>query len=750
MLRIGLFASALLFGIGVFAQNVEIGEAKKIAENYLLMQKINADKSALTVSEDYTKYSESGEILYYIFNFESGGFVIVSGDKRANPILAFSTTNTFSVDKNRPSYLFIEGYEKEVEYIKTTIASTDISPQWNDITAKKQHKANDVEVGPLLTCKWNQDKYYNTLCPDDNTTGGQNVAGTPAYDYHVPNGCVALAMAQIMYYHRSPRVGKGSSSYNASGYGYLSVNHATTTYDYESMADEATGYSDALARLIYHAGVSVKMGYAPDGSGAFTQDVPNALMSKFLYKSSMKSIPRDTNSWWKDTIIQCLDKKLPIYYAARSNTGGGIVHAAGHAFVCDGYYINNSPADTFFHFNFGWGGNDDGFYNINAINPSPYNFIVDNRIIIDIEPSGDTINFFTGQKILTATYGSFNDGSGRFDYRPNTNCSWLISPQNGRNISSITLKTSSLALAEGDTVKIYRGKNAIEDSLVAILTDTVLKTNDKYTVVLPSSEALVIFTSDNSGNDEGFTFSYTSTKMSPNYCVPATPTRITTISGSIDNGSGNAVYNSDNTCYWAIAPEGMGNTIRFAFSKFDLEKGDVLEVFAHPATNVPAVPGAATATWNSFGDKGIVRYSIDKKPILNEIISVPIQPVSGHSGVTLLFRFRTDNNLEGTGFRIYWDTIVGIQDYNNFGLTNLSIYPNPANGVVFVDLYTNTEENIQISLYDVLGRNLYSVSTQQVLGQYIERISVDGYAKGLYTLRISTSKGTVVRKIAVE
>jgi len=745
MSKIGLFAFALLISINVFSQNVEIEEAKKIAENYLLMQPINAAKDVLTISESFTTRSESGEVLYYIFNFESGGFVIVSGDKRANPILAFSTTNTFLVDKNHPAYVFVDGYEKGIENIKTMAANTDISPRWNEIAAKKQHKAIVAEVGPLLTSVWNQDKYYNTLCPDDNTA-----SDAAAYDYRVPNGCVALAMAQIMYYHRFPRVGKGSSYYS-SNYGFLSADYGKTTYDYESMADKAIGYSDALARLIYHAGVSVKMGYAPNGSGAFTQDVPNAMISKFSYKSSMKSISRDSNSWWKDTIIQSLNKKLPVYYAASSTTGGGIVHAAGHAFVCDGYYIDNSPADTFFHFNFGWGGQDDGFYRIDAINPSPYNFITNNRIIINIEPSNDTINFFTGQKVLTATYGSFNDGSGRFNYRDNTDCSWLISPQNGRNISSITLKVASFSLAAGDTVKIYKGRG---DSLVAVLTDTILlQTTPPY--VINSSEALVVFTSDASINEEGFTFNYTSTKTptSSNYCSTSTPTRITAAKGSIDNGSSGAFYDSDNNaCYWAIAPASMGNTIRFAFSKFDLEKGDVIEVLAHPATNVPDLPGTATATWNAYKDRGVCRFSfLDNKPILDSIYSVTIQPVGGQTGTTLLFRFRTDNNLEGTGFRIYWDTtFTSVQDYNGLGLANLSIYPNPANNVINVDLYADKEESIQINLYDILGRNLYSASTQQVLGQYQERISVGDYAKGLYMLRISTSKGTVVRKVAVE
>jgi hypothetical protein len=53
-----------------------------------------------------------------------------------------------------------------------------------------------------------------------------------------------------------------------------------------------------------------------------------------------------------------LDAGQPMYY---EGTGNG----SGHAFVCDGYDNNN-----FFHFNWGWDGLADGYYNINALNPT--------------------------------------------------------------------------------------------------------------------------------------------------------------------------------------------------------------------------------------------------------------------------------------------------------------------------------------------------------------------------------------------
>jgi hypothetical protein len=746
MTKISAIVFALILGSSLFAQNVELNEAENIAKNYMFMRRDNTFREALIISEQHVNYSKSGEILSYIFNFEGGGFVIVSGDKQVPPILAYSLTNTFLVDKNHPAYVFLEAYGNAIEQTKTAEVKAEISPKWSALATGKQHKTIINTVEPLLTSSWNQDKYYNALCPSDVT----GTAGTPAYDYHVPNGCVALAMAQIMYFHRYPRQGYGNTPFSyQSNYGQLSVTYGEATYDYEAMADVAMGYSDALARLIFHAGVSVKMGYAADGSGAFSEDAQRAFFGRFFYNSSDVIIGgdnTDTISWWKDTIRQSIDKGLPVYYAAcKTDDLNENVTDGCHAFVCDGYEINDTADLDKFHFNFGWGGASNGFYTLSEMGDNRGgHYTLSNRIIVNIEPESDTTNFFTGQKTLTATYGSFNDGSGRLNYRNNTNCSWLISPQEGRNIEKIILKISSFSLAEGDTVKIYAG-NTESSPLVIALAE---KITSRFDTVL-SSQALVVFTSDDSLNGEGFTFNYTSEKTSNNYCSSnLLQTKITTKSGSIENGSRTADYDSDNgngrissngrdnACYWAIAPEGV-RQVKFAFSQFDLAQGDIIEIYPFQ--------GTAEIDYRAWRERvpELTFSLLDNKPDLNHIYTL--------STATALIRFRTDNNLTATGFKLYWEESTGIQKpESNFGLTDLSIYPNPANDVIKVSLTAEKEEELQIRLYDVLGKELYSIPAIQVLGQHEENINISGFSQGLYLLRIRTSQGVITEKILIK
>ena len=186
------------------AQSVEYGVAKDIAANFLSSKK---DEVNLVVSNEHIIYNVNKEALLYIFNFEGGGFVIVSADKNVMPILAYSPVNSFLIGENPAAADMVDAYAQGVSYVKEmemeptqALADTWEKAEKGNFSGKTQ-KSNSV--GPLMTSQWNQDKYYNTLCPDDANAGG--------YDDRVPNGCVALAMAQIMYYHRYPRSGTGNS-----------------------------------------------------------------------------------------------------------------------------------------------------------------------------------------------------------------------------------------------------------------------------------------------------------------------------------------------------------------------------------------------------------------------------------------------------------------------------------------------------------------------------------------------------------
>ncbi len=346
-----------------FADGVDIKNAHKVASTYLQQQNVMAKSSNISLAYTYEANINSAfnrEImettpLIYVFNIgNNDGVILVSGDDIATPILGYSTYGTY--DNEELPYNFkkwIEGYKSQIIYaIDNDIeANSYVNGLWTSLLSGEVDNQSDngKTVSPLCTTTWNQSPYYNDQCPGGSVTG-----------------CVATAMAQVMKFWNHPAQGTGMHSYNHDTYGTLSANFGGTTYQWAQMPNSINGPNDAIATLMYHCGVSVDMGYSPDVSGAWVveDDSPvcseSAFKNYFGYSSSLHGEKREnfTASQWTNMLRADLDAGRPLVYAGFGSGGG-------HAFVCDGYNDND-----FFHFNWGWGGVYDGFFHIDALDPS--------------------------------------------------------------------------------------------------------------------------------------------------------------------------------------------------------------------------------------------------------------------------------------------------------------------------------------------------------------------------------------------
>lgn len=377
----------LVAAIKLNANPVDSINAQKAALNFLQknigVTNVNTGNLKLTyklVGNQVLQTEETLQLTYlYIFNY-ANGFVIVSGDDCAKPILGYSSQGKFDTS-NFPTNMrkWLEDYKNQIRYgIELKLSDTETKEEWNRIlstTITQQRNSNTQSVLPLLQTTWNQSPFYNALCPFDNQ-----------YNDRTVTGCVATAMAQIMKYWNYPTVGTGFYSYNHPKYGNLSANFGATTYQWASMPNTVNSANSAVATLMYHCGVSVNMLYnvgSQGGSSAQTLDVANALKQYFGYDNSVQGLYRTnfTLSQW-NTILQTeLNSSRPIQYAGTGNGGG-------HSFVCDGYDVNN-----YYHFNWGWAGNADGYFSLDALNPGSLGtgggtggFNTNQRAIVGIKP----------------------------------------------------------------------------------------------------------------------------------------------------------------------------------------------------------------------------------------------------------------------------------------------------------------------------------------------------------------------------
>ncbi len=374
-----------------FSKPIDEAKAKLVGQNFLTSKTSSESfKNGVNLELSYTsssKANSSSAIIkatnyFYVFNVSNGdGYIIVSADDNATPILGYSDEvdfNPYNIPTNAQKWL--EGYKNEIRYIiQNNISQTnELQKEWTELISgntSNNSLGKKGAVSPLIQTKWDQSPYYNALCPYDNVANERTVSG-----------CVATAMAQVMKFWNYPATGTGSHSYNHSKYGTLSANFGSTSYNWTSMPNQVTSSNNAVATLMYHCGVSVDMDYgisSTGGSGAQTLDVVNALKDYFGYSSSVEGKYKTnyTDSEWKNLLKAELDAGRPMQYAG---TGSG----GGHSFVCDGYNNND-----FFHFNWGWSGEADAYFNINSLNPGSLGtgggtggFNTNQRVIIGIKP----------------------------------------------------------------------------------------------------------------------------------------------------------------------------------------------------------------------------------------------------------------------------------------------------------------------------------------------------------------------------
>lgn len=407
-----LFILLALVGLanGLMAKHIEPSQARHAATQYAILTGLKIDHSNPEGLTDITTSTPFRE--FYIFSGNDGnGFVIVSGDDCVTPILGYSDDTPF-VGLELPDHIlaWLTSYEEGIRYHREQqIPATDsISRLWSNLLSDTPAPIKaplPQSVAPLLTTRWNQAPLYNSLCP---------IAPTDANGNRSVTGCVATAMAQIMKYWDHPTQGTGSKSYSLSGFGTISADFGNTTYDWNNMPNALTSSStatqiEAVATLMYHAGVSVSMMYGALGSGAYDIDVPTALKTYFGYQQSLNLISKSnfSDDEWKAIIRNELSSTPghPLYY--RGDDGH-----SGHAFVCDGY----SRYDLY-HFNWGWNGSCDGYYIIGNLNPgtsgigasASNSYNLSNQIIVNLIPRQDIPSDNNGILTIQAnddTYGT--------------------------------------------------------------------------------------------------------------------------------------------------------------------------------------------------------------------------------------------------------------------------------------------------------------------------------------------------------
>lgn len=339
----------------------------------------------------------SGVEPYYVFEREQNeGYLIISGDDQTIDVLGYASSGSFDYNQLPPALQqLLDDYARQIEAI-----------QKGAVIARLP--ANHAKVEQLMQSKWSQGSPYNLTCPLD--AGSRSVTG-----------CVATAMAQILYYNREKSVTETTAAIPAystytKGIAVPAI-PAGAPIDWDNMKDTYSSATDlqkqAVANLMLYCGAGAKMDYTNSSSGAQSRDAYEAIKKYFGYGSSVQFVTYQnvsSDDEWDRIVYAEIAAGRPVYISGHNTS-------AGHAFVADGYENQR------YHINWGWGGQSDGYYYLTNLTPGDgqgiggssdgYNSY--KEIIIGLEPENyetKAMSFSDAEvrRLCLAHWDSDNDG----------------------------------------------------------------------------------------------------------------------------------------------------------------------------------------------------------------------------------------------------------------------------------------------------------------------------------------------------
>ena len=751
MMTLALFVGQLI------ASPVSVEQARQLGLKYV---QSHSAKQVAELNLVYTEMTESGNPAVYVFNFENG-FVLVSADDVARPILSFSDEESVNPALMPDGFAYyLRFYARQIAYAQ----ENNLEPE-REVVSEWAHVAKDGfendtrstrgDITPMVNTNWDQSYPYNYYCPT-----GQGGPGGRAYA-----GCVATAMSMVMKYWNWPDHGSGSHTYTPTGYPAQTVNFETTNYDWNNMPlsinqNSQLIYIQAIATLMYHCGVSVDMMYGSSASGAYSADVPAAIVEYFRYSDQNNHLQRDlyTKAEWEALLVRNLEYGFPLYYSGSDSNGG-------HAFVCDGYREN----DNKFRFNWGWSGSLNNYYAIDALNTYNGSFNVNQTAIFDFVPdyiydalipaaedlaveaenahsktgiirwtnptvslSGQTVeniervvllrngveifsqeNVTPGEQMTfvdeVADYDCYtyrlyyltNGFKGRFaemDYQYGPTCSWKVVGQT-TNFQGWNGGKIQIKNAFGTVIE----EITMNSSTPISLQPRMPEGNVTFSWVAPSSAVTSLTINiKNSANQSVYSYSGNSNQ------IPAT------------------LYSGDNDCGGCLPPtgltgeyqwtnEGFGTLLRWeydgepqSFKVYRSEDGiDYIEV---------ATVDKTEHEYFDVADAGAYYYQVTAFRSYCE--STPAWASDDQDFVYIEVTSVGENGEEG-----------------------FSVYPNPANSLMSVE----AEGLEQVTIHNVMGQVVY----QQRCSENGVVISTASLASGVYTISIKAAQGTATKRFSV-
>jgi hypothetical protein len=310
------------------------------------------------------------DTLLYIFGFENNeGYAIMSADKRIPEFLAITEEGALSAeDFNMPQSTrstvsdeinWIESEEELSSFIGVHIMNyaIDCIAMEGEPTVEEEQKTRGTnnpiyppsssKISPLLKTNWSQSLDFS-------------VYHKLQKGYAPRAGCVAIALGQIMAYHKL-----GNNHYPHETNYWEPISSFHSHYNLSQTPNAYQGDAMKASQFLWEIGESVNMEWGVfegDGSFAYNVDAASVMNNDGYYQATFISDVIADKREIKKRTMDMLEKRMPVLRTGYCWYNGQQV---GHAWVVDGLWkfrFAGLVTRNACHNNWGWGGVHNGWY----------------------------------------------------------------------------------------------------------------------------------------------------------------------------------------------------------------------------------------------------------------------------------------------------------------------------------------------------------------------------------------------------
>lgn len=567
---------------------------------------------------------------------------------------------------------------------------------------------------------------YNMYCPTSNDE--ESVCG------HKYAGCAATALGQVFYYWEWPL--------NANG----------KYYDWSRFTPTLQQFSgDYIPSLLLDVGNACSMNYWNAGSWATPENVEDAL-SSFSYNVLERNYDLDDwegfeNSWKNLIKSEILSGRPVIMLGAKKKENKG---KSLHYYIIDGY-SNDS-----IHINWGWKGNNNGFYPFEG-----HDYTLYQKAFVMISPIYPTMaNNVTNYSITNITNDTEISAHHTINL-PASGSTLTINP--GASLilvagNSVSLKSGFTALS-GSSLIVRKNPNYQQEYNISYSLQNEVLTpkcqdgvNDVINYTVNNSNSWECYVRNRNGKIiwmgaglvENGIASVWDGSVGQSYLPLATDTYW--IEVLFKNNFGRTISTEQTPIFYSAS---LCNNLTYSLSDSSNINGITYETDAQTwICDVYSNEGVLLSTANGITKDGTANI-LDKEAMQNfkdkdyflEITFSNFEGLEEKTNLTI-----SKGELTSNKNQIKWTT----KKTNN--LTDFSLSPNPAHTdeIITINYELKHQSNVSIIITDIYGKIVKSILNDiKESGHHSVNFKTDNIQKGNYIVTIRTSDKQYQKEILI-